>query len=120
MTWGSGVSIDQFVTPAIGLFFRGGVSRSEGEDGTSRAWAGGVQVAPNWGDRANDRLGIGYSFQREPIGREAMVETYYTLALADWLRMTANLEWVISGPNQVNAGTNRHVLIPGVRATILF
>jgi hypothetical protein len=120
VTWGSGISIDQLVTPEVGVFVRAGLSRSEGEGLTSHAWSGGLQVIPRWLERGMDRFGVGYSFQREPAGREKLVETYYTLGFAEWLSMTANVQWVIVGPNQVRGGTNRNVVVPGLRAVLVF
>jgi hypothetical protein len=120
VTWGSGISIDQFITPTIGVFLRCGLSRSEGEDLTSHALAGGVQIAPSRFERAKDRLGIGYSFQHEPEGSEKIVEAYYTFALAKSLWMTANVQWLVSGPNQVSGGSNRHTVIPGLRVAMVF
>jgi hypothetical protein len=32
----------------------------------------------------------------------------------------ATVQWVLSGPNTVNGGTNRHVIVPGVRAAFSF
>jgi high affinity Mn2+ porin len=120
VTWGSGLSIDQLVTSQIGLFLRAGLSRSQGEDFTAHAWSGGVQITPTWGDRPKDKFGAGYSFQREVPGREELVEVYYTLGLADWLSLTANVQWLLSGPNEVRGGTNRNVVIPGLRVLLLF
>jgi carbohydrate-selective porin (OprB family) len=120
VTWATGVSIDQLVTADVGLFLRAGLSRSQGENLTSHAWSAGVQVTPAWLGRPRDRFGAGYSFQRESAGSERLVETYYNLALADWLFVIADLQWVISGPNTVSGGTNRNVVIPGVRALVLF
>jgi carbohydrate-selective porin OprB len=120
LTWGSGLSIDQLVTRQIGVFLRAGLSRNQDEDFTSHAWSGGLQVAPTWLDRPKDKFGAGYSFQREVSGREELVEVYYTLGVADWLSLTANVQWLLSGPNQVRGGTNHNVVIPGIRVLLLF
>ncbi len=120
VTWGTGLSVDQLVTARIGVFLRAGLSWNQGEDLTSRAWSGGVQVAPTWLARQRDRFGVGYSVQREVVGREELVECYYTLTLADWLSLTTNVQWLMSGPNQVRAGANRNIVIPGLRALFLF
>ena len=120
VTWGAGVSIDQLVTSTLGVFLRAGLSRSQGEDLTSHAWSAGFQLTPAWLGRGKDAYGIGYSDQREPGGRERMVETYYRLALADWLFLIANVQWIVSGPNQVSGGVNRNVVVPGLRALVLF
>jgi hypothetical protein len=119
-TWGTGVSIDQSITPAVGVFARCGLSRSEDETLTSSACAGGMQFTPGWWQRAKDRLGVGYTYQRESAGSEKLMEAYWSFAVHKLLWLTADLQWLISGPNQERGGTNRHVLIPGVRAAVLF
>jgi hypothetical protein len=119
-TWGTGVSIDQSITPAVGVFARCGLSRSEGETLTSSACAGGMQFTPGWWQRAQDRLGVGYTYQRESAGSEKLMEAYWSFAIYKLLWLTADLQWLISGPNQELGGTNRHVLVPGVRAALLF
>jgi hypothetical protein len=119
-TWGSGVSIDQSITPTVGMFVRCGLSRSEGETLTSSACAGGMQFTPGWWQRAKDRLGVGYTYQREAAGSEKLMEAYWSFAVHRLLWVTANVQWLISGPNQEQGGSNRHVLIPGVRAALLF
>lgn len=120
VTWAAGISIDQLINPEVGIFVRAGLSRSQGDDLTSHAWSAGVQVTPAWLGRPRDRFGAGFSEQREPAGRERVAETYYNFALADWLFVIANLQWVISGPNTVTGGTNRNVVVPGLRALVLF
>ena len=64
--------------------------------------------------------GAGYSDQRGPDGRERVVEAYYRFAMAEWLSFNANVQWVVSGPNTVTGGTNRNVVIPGLRALLSF
>jgi hypothetical protein len=120
VTWATGVSIDQLITSNFGVFFRAGVSRSQGESSTSHAWSVGFQLTPTWFDRGNDALGVGYSEQRQPDGRERLVEAYYRLTMAEWLSLIANVQWVVSGPNTVTGETNRNVVIPGLRAVLSF
>jgi hypothetical protein len=31
-----------------------------------------------------------------------------------------NVEWLIHGPNQVSGGANNNVVIPGIRAVVVF
>jgi hypothetical protein len=119
-TWGSGVSIDQSITPVVGMFVRCGLSRSEGESLTSNACASGMQFTPGWWQRPKDRLGLGYTYQRESAGSEKLVEAYWSFAVYRLLWVTADVEWLISGPNQESGGTNRHVVLPSVRAALLF
>ena len=120
VTWGTGVSIDQLVSENIGVFLRAGLSRSGGEALTSHAWSLGVQHALDWLGRPKDVLGIGYAFQHESAGRERIGEIYYNVSLADWCQIIANVEWIFSGPNQVTGRRNRDVVVPGLRALILF
>jgi carbohydrate-selective porin OprB len=120
VSWATGVSFDQLITPAFGVFFRAAVSRTEGEPLTSYAWSGGVQVTPGWFGREADTIGIGYSEQREPVGRERVLETYYRLALNAHLSFIANLQWLPTGVNIITGATTRNVVVPGLRALITF
>ena len=120
VTWGTGVSVDQLVNENTGVFVRAGLSRSDGEALTSRAWSIGVQHSPDWLARPKDLFGVGYTFQRESAGPEHAAEVYYNVSLADCCRVIANVEWIFSGPNQVTGRRNRDVLVPGLRALILF
>jgi len=71
-------------------------------------------------DRPKDRLGVGYSFQREVQGEEQLAEAYYNMFLTDRFSVIGNVEWLFTGPNQVTGKTNRDVVIPGVRAVVGF
>jgi hypothetical protein len=119
-TWGAGVSLDQRLTPQLGVFGRAGVSMTEGMGRKNYAASAGLQWAgPLW-DRPRDRLGVGYSFQREVLDDEHVAEAYYNVFLTDHLSVIGNVEWLISGPNQVTGKTNHNVLIPGLRAVVGF
>jgi Carbohydrate-selective porin, OprB family len=120
LTWGTGLSIDQLVIADTGVFVRAGLSRSEGESLTSHAWSAGVQHTPSWLGRAKDLAGVGYSFLRQPEGREQVAEAYYNLSLADCCAIIANVQWILSGPNLVSGRRNRDVVVPGLRALISF
>ena len=119
VTWGTGVSIDQLVTPSLGVFVRAGLSRSQGERATSYAWSAGVQFTPPWLG-GKDALGIGYSHQQESDARERMAEAYYRFFLADWLLLVADVQWVLSGPNRITGGTNHNLVVPSLRALLQF
>ena len=120
VTWATGVSIDQLVTPDTGVFVRAGLSRSDGESLTSHAWSLGVQHTPAWLGRTRDLAGIGYGFQREAAGRERVGEVYYNAFLAECCSVIANVERILEGPNQITGRRNRNVVVPGLRAVILF
>jgi len=119
-TWGAGISVDQRLTPQFGVFGRAGFSLIEGVGRTSYAASTGFQwTGPLW-DRPRDRLGVGYSFQREVQGEEQLAEAYYNMFLTDRFSVIGNVEWLFTGPNQVTGKTNRDVIIPGVRAVVGF
>lgn len=119
-TWAAGLSLDQRLTPQVGVFGRAGFSRIEGTDETFYAASAGLQwTGPLW-DRPRDRVGVGYSYQREVAGREQVAEAYYNLFLTDHLAVIGNVEWLITGPNTVTGKTNHDVVIPGLRATVGF
>ena len=119
VTWGTGVSIDQLVTENTGVFLRAGLSRSGGESLTSYAWSMGVQHTPDWLGRRQDLVGLGYSFQHESAGREGAAEVYYNFSVAECCQLIANVEW-INGPEQARGRRHRDVVVPGLRALILF
>jgi carbohydrate-selective porin OprB len=118
--YGGGISIDQLLTPQFGLFVRAGLNQIEGISQTFFAASGGFRgIGPLW-NRPRDRVGVGYSFQREMEGDEQITEVYYNLFLTDYLSVIGNVEWLIHGPNQVTGGTNNNVVIPGLRAVVVF
>jgi len=41
-----------------------------------------------------------------------VAEVYYNVSLADCCALIANVEWIISGPNQVSSRRNRDVSCP--------
>jgi hypothetical protein len=119
-TWGMGVSLDQLLTPWLGVFVRAGFSQTEGVSLTSYAASTGIRVIAPLLGRSRDRLGVGYSFQREPAGEEHLAEAYYNLFLTDHFSVIGNVQWLFSGPNQETGRTNHNVIIPGVRAIVVF
>jgi hypothetical protein len=118
--YGGGISIDQRLAPQLGVFVRAGVNQIESISRTFFAASGGLQwTGPLW-NRPRDRVGAGYSFQREVPGDEQVMEVYYNLFLTDHLSVIGNVEWLIHGPNQVTGGANNNVVIPGIRAVVAF
>jgi len=88
-TWAAGVSLDQRLTPQFGVFARAGFSRTEGVSRTSYAASTGLQwTGPLW-DRPRDRLGVGYSFQREVPGDEHLVRPITTCFSRSVSRLSA-------------------------------
>jgi hypothetical protein len=119
-TWGMGVSLDQRLTEQLGIFLRAGFSQADGVPQLSSAASGGLQLRAPWLSRPRDRVGAGYTYQWEPIGSEQLAEFYYNLFLTDRLSLIGNVQWLISGPNQVTGQFNNNVIIPGLRAVVGF
>jgi carbohydrate-selective porin OprB len=118
--YGGGISIDQLPTPRFGVFVRAGVNQIESISRTFFAASGGFRwTGPLW-NRPRDRVGVGYSFQRDVPGEEQVMEAYYNLFLTDHFSVSGDVEWLIHGPNQVTGRTNNNVVIPGIRATVVF
>jgi len=118
--YGAGVSIDQLLTPQFGLFVRAGFNKIESVSRTFYAASAGLRWrGPLW-NRPKDQLGVGYSFQREVPGDEQVTEVYYNLFLTDHFSVIGNVEWLIHGPNQVTGTANNNVVIPGIRAVVVF
>jgi hypothetical protein len=120
LTWGAGVSLDQLLTSRFGVFARAGFSQTEGVSLISYAVSAGIGWTAPLTERPRDRLGLGYSFQHEAPGDEHLIETFYNLFLTDHLSVIGNVQWLIFGPNQETNKTNRHVVVPGVRAVVGF
>jgi Carbohydrate-selective porin, OprB family len=118
--YGGGISIDQLLTPQLGVFVRAGVNQIESISRTFFAASGGLRwTGPLW-NRPRDRVGVGYNFQRDVPGDEQVMEAYYNLFLTDHLSVSGNVEWLIHGPNQVTGGVNNNVVIPGIRVVVVF
>ena len=49
-----------------------------------------------------------------------MGEVDYNLSFASCRAVIANVEWILSGPNQVTRRRNRDVIVPGLRAVTVF
>ena len=69
--YGGGISIDQLLTPQLGVFVRAGVNQIESISRTFFAASGGLRwTGPLW-NRPRDRVGVGYSFHAGCAGRRA-------------------------------------------------
>ncbi len=119
-SWGGGVSVDQQLTPHLTAFARVGVGRTGGDRILSHAWSLGLQLSPPFPTRTRDRVGLAFSRQVEPGGRENVGEGYYFFFLTERLAVSPDLQWIFSGPNTVTGQRNRNVLIPGLRVTVNF
>lgn len=106
-----GVSLDQKLSPNITLFARYG--SAEADVDRDHFYSGGLQFQNVAVLNPLDVWGIGYA--QTELGtreRERLAEAYYNLRLADRLRLSAHLQYVLES----NAGeTVFGYLLPGLR-----
>jgi hypothetical protein len=109
---GVGISVDQKLTNAIGLFGRYGTQDLD-DDGRDHYWSAGVGVQNGLIFNPQDTWGVGYAQMDLQSGdREKLVEGYYNLLLTERLRLSFHLSHVLDSP----AGGERFGhLLPGIR-----
>ena len=114
---GVGISVDQKLTNAVGLFARYGTQDLD-EDGRDHYWSAGVGFQNGFIFNPQDTWGIGYAqIDLESGDREKLVEGYYNLLLTERLRLSFMLSHVIDTP----ATSDRFgYLLPGVRLQAAF
>jgi hypothetical protein len=111
---GTGVSFDQKITPAVGLFFRYGVQQVALEGpwndqyfSTGVSFQNGVVFNPM------DTWGVGYAQVDFDSGdNEKMMEFYYNFLLTEKLRLSFHLQSMLNRPAE---GEKFGYLLPGVR-----
>jgi hypothetical protein len=109
---GVGISIDQKLTNAIGLFGRYGTQGFEVE-GRDHYWSAGISFQNGLIFNPQDTWGIGYAETKFFGGdREKLVEGYYNLLLTERLRLSFNLTHALETPA---GGSKFGYLLPGVR-----
>jgi len=114
---GTGISVDQKLTNAVGLFARYGTQDLE-VDGRDHYWSAGVGFQNGFGLNPQDTWGIGYSNMDLESGyREKLVEGYYNLLLTERLRLSFHLTHVLDSPP---GGDKFGYLLPGVRLQASF
>ena len=114
---GTGLSIDQKLTNAVGVFARYGTQDLEG-DGRDHFWSTGVGFQHGVIFNPQDTWGIGYAqMELESGDREKLVEGYYNLLLTERLRLSFHLSHVLDSPA---GGDKFGYLLPGVRLQAAF
>ena len=112
-----GVSIDQKLTNAFGLFGRYGTQGFE-FDQRDHFWSAGVGVQNRHVLNPQDTWGIGYAETKLFDGqREKLLEGYYNLLLTDRLRMTFNVIHALETPV---GGEKYGYLLPGIKIQAAF
>ena len=112
-----GISIDQRLTNAVGLFGRYGTQGLEGDGPRDEYWSAGVEFQRGFIFNPEDMWGIGYADTSIGGSGEKLVEGFYNLLLTERLRLTFNLQHVLESP----AGSAKYgYLLPGVRLQASF
>jgi high affinity Mn2+ porin len=113
---GVGISLDQKLTPAVGVFGRYGTQ--EVEDGRDHYYSLGVSFQTGFIINPLDTWGIGYSQMDLLSGAdERLIEGYYNFHLTDKLRLSFHLQHVIDGPGVEG---DFGYLLPGLRLQAAF
>jgi len=115
---GVGLSFDQKLSPAVGLFARYGQSQTDFEGEYDKFYSFGVGFAKGFIFNPEDSWGIGYAKMDLQAGdKEDLVEGYYNLLLTEKLRLSFHLSTAIDRP----AGGERFSYIfPGIRFQAAF
>jgi hypothetical protein len=114
---GVGISIDQKLSNAVGLFARYGTQDLD-DDGRDHYWSAGIGFQHGFIFNPQDTWGIGFSqMDLESGDREKLVEGYYNLLLTERLRLSFH----VSRPVETPAGGERFAyLLPGIRLQASF
>ncbi|MFH0763568.1 MAG: carbohydrate porin [Candidatus Omnitrophota bacterium] len=134
---GFGLSIDQMITDAFGVFARFGWQKPELQLASANpnaaqceaSWSGGMRITGKTWNRPDDvaAFGIGQIFPGrqykdagvENTGGEAEghLEVYYKLQILKWLAITPDVQWIW---NPHGIGDTDAVFVYGVRSQVDF
>jgi hypothetical protein len=113
---GYGLSFDQKLSPAVGLFARYG--QSETDLGDDRFYSLGVSFQHGFIFNPEDTWGFGYANMDLQTGQqEHLIEGYYNLLLTEKLRLSFHLTGVVDTPE---VGDKFGYLFPGIRFQAAF
>jgi hypothetical protein len=113
---GVGLSFDQKLTAAVGLFARYGTQ--EVDDGDDHFYSAGVGFQHAFILNPQDAWGVGYAHLDLASGeREHLAEGYYNFQLTERLRLSFHLTHVLDKPD---ADTRFGYLLPGIRFQAAF
>jgi len=114
---GVGLSFDQKLSPAVGLFARFGQQEVE-TGGHDRFYSAGVSFQKGFIFNPEDSWGVGYSQMNTVVGgQEKLVEGYYNFLLTEKLRLSFHLTGVVDSPE---GAPKFGYLFPGVRLQAAF
>ena len=113
---GVGFSLDQKLSPAVGLFARYG--QAENDLGDDRFYSLGVSFQHGLILNPEDTWGVGYANMDLETGQhEHLIEGYYNLLLTEKLRLSFHLTGVVDTPEN---GSKFGYLFPGIRFQAAF
>jgi len=113
---GFGLSFDQKLSPAVGLFARYG--QAETDFGDDRFYSLGVSFQTGLVLNPEDTWGVGYANMDLQTGQqEHLIEGYYNLLLTEKLRLSFHLTGVVDTPE---VGDKFGYLFPGIRFQAAF
>jgi len=119
-----GVSIDQYITENIGIFFRWS---EHGEDLVANdvvaIYSGGITIAPSFFGRPDDLFGVGYA-ELEMNDRlsdymkegQTVWEVYYNARINQMIAITPDIQFHTNLPRE----KERNLLVYGIRAQVNF
>lgn len=111
-----GLSLDQRLTPFIGLFGRYGTA--EAADGRDHFFSAGFQLQNGFVFNPLDLWGVGYAETDLETGdHEKLVEGYYNFQISEKLRLSLHLQHVFESPTGT---TSVGFLVPAVRLQARF
>ena len=113
---GFGLSFDQKLSPAVGLFARYG--QAETDLGDDRFYSAGVSFQHGLIINPEDTWGVGYANMNLETGeKEHLIEGYYNLLLTEKLRLSFHLTGVLDTPE---SGDEFAYIFPGIRFQAAF
>jgi hypothetical protein len=113
---GVGVSFDQKLMPAVGLFARYGTQQVDAGD--DYFYSAGIGFQNGFIINPQDAWGVGYAHLDRASGEEEhLAEGYYNFQLTERLRLSFHLTHVLDKPD---ADTRFGYLLPGIRFQAAF
>lgn len=113
---GVGLSVDQKLNAAVGLFGRYGTQDVDG--GRDHYFSAGIGFQQGFIFNPQDTWGVGYSQLELASGeREKLTEGYYNIHMTERLRLSFHLTHVLDAPD---SATTFGYILPGVRLQAAF
>jgi hypothetical protein len=114
----TGISVDQKITPVVGLFARFGTQETEADNWNDRYYSAGVSIQNGAVFNPMDSWGVGYAQVEFDSGdNEKVLEFYYNFLLTEKLRLSFNVQSMLNRPGE---GERFGYLVPGVRFQAAF